>query len=763
MSSERWTLGEVFVLRHAGFPFDWLEGLGFSEGLRAEVATLLEEERALVEAVRAAAGEDAAKSAREALEKGKEPSLKPKYGPGCTQALERYRARRAALATRYAEERQALRKRLREKAAEPLVKEAVFFSNPAMYENVWSRYLEGEQRPDNSDARRVERQVYTYLQRFCAKNETTSFFGPISYGECDGEDDQDVRVLPSGSTRRRTFYAFWAVTELARAVGRERTVRAHLPLRLNPLFTVEPGRASCAALKLEVALSPEAQRLLGVLPTAPTLDSAAKALGLPVEAVERLAVPLVKSALLLLGLPFTANDFGTFASLREALVALPASEARERWLSRLDELERMRAEFEGAGLVRRRELLPVMEARFTEYTGKPARRGEGQVYSDRLILYEEASSPFRVKLGRRFSASLSERLSGALALSAAYGDSVQRSYREQVREALGTEERPLDFLEYAVRLRPDQVAGSRYAPVPPILMEEDAARRKTLPEDFLGKSEPGGRYALPDVCLGVGEGGYEVLLSRVHHHLMLWSWLSAFYPDRARYEAVAGQWLKTEPAAQGLVGLSIRRRNKGFYVYPGRRLLYSVSDVLDVEEGALGPRDVKVVPTPEGPVLKDGQGQRLSLYMPLDDFNTYPPFAALAHPQVLHAKLRTQGRHLPRLTIGGAVYQRERWELPASTFAQVSGLDLLLAVERERRASGWPRFVFMRSSTERKPYLIDTESPFALELLLYLARAAEHLSLEEMYPAPEQLWLKDERGRYTCEMRMQAVRWSETL
>jgi len=45
--------------------------------------------------------------------------------------------------------------------------------------------------------------------------------------------------------------------------------------------------------------------------------------------------------------------------------------------------------------------------------------------------------------------------------------------------------------------------------------------------------------------------------------------------------------------------------------------------------------------------------------------------------------------------------------------------------------------------------------------LLYLARAAEHLSLEEMSLASEQLWLKDERGRYTCEMRLQAVRWSE--
>lgn len=67
----------------------------------------------------------------------------------------------------------------------------------------------------------------------------------------------------------------------------------------------------------------------------------------------------------------------------------------------------------------------------------------------------------------------------------------------------------------------------------------------------------------------------------------------------------------------------------------------------------------------------------------------------------------------------------------------------------------------MRSSKERKPYLIDTASPFAVDLLSHLARDAERLSVEEMYPAPEQLWLKDARGRYTCELRMQFTRWSE--
>ena len=42
-----WTLGEIFVLRHAGFPFDWLEGLGVAEDVHSEMLSLLDAERAL--------------------------------------------------------------------------------------------------------------------------------------------------------------------------------------------------------------------------------------------------------------------------------------------------------------------------------------------------------------------------------------------------------------------------------------------------------------------------------------------------------------------------------------------------------------------------------------------------------------------------------------------------------------------------------------------------------------------------------------------
>jgi hypothetical protein len=49
-----------------------------------------------------------------------------------------------------------------------------------------------------------------------------------------------------------------------------------------------------------------------------------------------------------------------------------------------------------------------------------------------------------------------------------------------------------------------------------------------------------------------------------------------------------------------------------------------------------------------------------------------------------------------------------------------------------------------------------------MELLRHAIQGADWIRFEEMYPAPEALWLRDARGRYTCELRMQATRWSPT-
>jgi hypothetical protein len=121
--------------------------------------------------------------------------------------------------------------------------------------------------------------------------------------------------------------------------------------------------------------------------------------------------------------------------------------------------------------------------------------------------------------------------------------------------------------------------------------------------------------------------------------------------------------------------------------------------------------------------------------------------------------------HSPRITIGPLVVARESWrfepaELP---WLSVEAAERFIAVRRWARNLGLPRFVFLRSPRETKPCFIDFDSPVFVEILVKLARGASAITLSEMLPTPDQLWLPDAEGNlYTSELRMAAVdprRW----
>jgi hypothetical protein len=632
-------------------------------------------------------------------------------------------------------------------------------SNPSVHENVWLRYLAADDERPNAEHRRRERLVYTYLQRLCGKNETASFFGPMAYGEVAGDGWAEVELLPPAAARRRVLFSHWAVELLARAVNEEPDLAAHLPLRLNPLLTVEGDRvrlrgqaAGARVPRATAALLAAVQRGAG------SLAAAAREAGCGEADAERALAPLLRAGLARRGLAIEGEDVDLLAQLLAGVRALPASDARDRWRARLEELGRLAGEFEAAGLDGRRRLLPEIERRFTACTGAPARRGEGRIYADRLVVFEEAASRFRLRVGRRLARWLEAAVGAALELSAAYGESVQAGYRRQVagRHAPGGRQ---SLVEYVAALAPDDLRREHALPPVRARLTPGAATAELDP-CLCGAPSPGGRYALLDLCLGTpavdrAEAPPLVLVSRVHHQLLLSSWLTMFHPDQGRVERSARRWLAAQPEAP--VALVTRRHNKSFYRFPGRRV--SLDVLAPAAAGTLRADEVTVVAGAGGPELHDAGDRPFRLYLPLADHSTLAALAAFAHPLVLHAPIQGDDGDTPRLHAGGAVYQRRRWRVPAAHLPRRQGADLLVEVARLRRRYGWSRFVYVRLADERKPYLVDLESPFACDLLRHLAGRAGELSVEEMLPAPDQLWLRDERGRYTCELRWQADRW----
>jgi hypothetical protein len=127
----------------------------------------------------------------------------------------------------------------------------------------------------------------------------------------------------------------------------------------------------------------------------------------------------------------------------------------------------------------------------------------------------------------------------------------------------------------------------------------------------------------------------------------------------------------------------------------------------------------------------------------------------------------------PRLRYKHLVLQRAMWKLDVSSFPQrpplQSDADFFLEIARWRRKHGIPRSVFFRYNASaldakqpgkaatpesRKPVYIDFENYFAVSLLETLLRkvTAGQVTLLEMLPAQEDLWIKSGEEAYVSEI-----------
>lgn len=113
--------------------------------------------------------------------------------------------------------------RLRSVARDPAFQEAVTWQNPAALANAVLR-VAGAERMKPSQARKREAVVASYWQRYCAKNDTIGFFGPLAWGRiADGGPALDVRAGPLVRERSVHLEA-WCVQAIARSVDPEMTI-----------------------------------------------------------------------------------------------------------------------------------------------------------------------------------------------------------------------------------------------------------------------------------------------------------------------------------------------------------------------------------------------------------------------------------------------------------------------------------------------------------------------------------------------------------
>jgi hypothetical protein len=702
-------------------------------------------------------------------------------------------------------------RRLYEIAQMPRFREAVAWQNPGAMTGVDGLVRSGPA-PGPADNRRLrvkrrmrEELVARYWQRYCAKNETTGFFGPVCWIGLDPEAPAAaVSPGPDLLRTRRVYLEQWALAALAEALAADPEIRPWLPVALRPHVALAGHEVLRASQPAQALSRAEAAVLAACDGRRPAVEVARQAmldagLGLRKESdVYVLLDRLAEQDVVVWGvdLPLRATAEGL---LRSSLEAIPEPAVRAKALAALDRLGAARDRVAAAAGDADALLAAAahLDEEFSALTGRTARRREGQMYAGRTPSYEDTTRDLDVVLGGPVLEALARPLAILLqaarwltvAIAAAYEAPLRELYQELVTD-LGAAEAPLDRLWY---LAQGLLFGAGERPVDGVTAElcrrwgELFGLDRVSPDTHcvqLRSSElearaaatfaaerPGwaaGRLHSPDLHVvassveALARGDFQIVLGEMH----------AAWATFDSWVFVTGH---PEPERLRRAVLRDRGPDRLLALIPGDwpRITARIARCLD--EGwelgfapAPGPDRDRLVPIPTMTVT-EAAGELVARNAGGRTWPLIEVFADLVSMQAVDAfKLVGATAHTPRIAIDRLVVARETWRTTVGEtgLGQVTAYrDVYLAARRWRRSLGLPERAFVKIATETKPIYVDFGGPRSVTAFAAMVRAAQTASgpgvgvvVSEMLPTPDDAWVPDAAGnRYLSELRIQVV------
>jgi len=442
LGESEWGIWRWVGLRGAGFSADGAKRLAAEEAARAvdrvlksedEAESLWEEAvEAMKEALTKSEGSNRSEiqKALRKLKKGRVPEELPE-GIECRREVE-------AFARSYGEVERAYSdfNRLFEEAADKVseeiraiagnerFREAIAWQNHnALHSGIYPllRNRPGERR-DSKD-RRNEEMVASYWQRYCVKNDTIGFFGPMGWARLD-EQAETIEARPGLDllAQRNVYIEGWCIDKLAEAIYKDESLKPWLaPFKL-PSLLIEDGKARILQREPVRISKTEALALNACNGERTAKEIAGRIINDPSSEIrtEELAYTLLAD-LEMKGLIFWKPAIPQMPYperiLRQMLKRIDDPALQAKALEPLDELESCRDNIVRA--TGNAELLDAafaeLKTRFSELTGQAATRDEGKTYAGRTLAYEDCRRNIDVTINPKMLDSIARPLSLILA------------------------------------------------------------------------------------------------------------------------------------------------------------------------------------------------------------------------------------------------------------------------------------------------------------------------------------------------------------
>ncbi len=686
--------------------------------------------------------------------------------------------------------------------ADPVFREALTWQNPVLAQFLHD-HDPGPGAARNSKQRQRELVITNYLQRYCLKNDTIGFFGPVGWAS--------VTPLVPGLTvtpgdrligRRTTYFEVWAINKVADAIGAQGRAAGWLrPRRTRSVYVAgnvlhRPRRppVTLTDTELEVLRSCDGRRTISDL-----LDVAGAA-----DARAVLA-RLAELGAVRLDLEGPADAWPE-RLLRDKLELIADPVERAAALAPVEQLTGARDAVaatagDPAGLAR---ALAGLAATFEEVTGASSTRRAGENYAGRTLVYQDAVRDVRVELGQAVTGALAAPLGLVLDSARWLVNEIMDRYRvlfaELVdRESARTGGTSVPLLRLLTMASPYLVFTMTGRDLNEITAACTAELQRRW-QQVLGPPSGVSRHQVSAAMISARVA--ECFPRRP----VAWSGARQHAPDimiaaaspadvaRGRFLLVLGEihlatntldqrvFVEQHPDPTRVVAAEQADRGPRRIVAIQASDHPNVTSRLNPPSAALGPDQVywsaasnDSLDPPESDTVLPGAAMTVArrgddLVVRLAPSGAEVDFFEVigdAMAAVLADAFQpvAAAEHRPRITIDKLVLSREQWTFQVADSGWAFVKD---EQERFRRARRWraehqlPERVFYRVPVELKPTAADFRSIVLVNLLakhIRQTQAAGHTqySVTEMLPDTDQLWLTDRQGRrYSSELRMVA-------
>jgi hypothetical protein len=689
-----------------------------------------------------------------------------------------------------------------------LFKEAVIWQNRKAYHNgiSWLLRYDPATVPRNNLRVRNEELIATYLQRYCMKNDTIGFFGPVGWARLV-PDGAAVEMQPGDTlvSKRYVRPESWCIDKLTEILNADESLRRWSAPRILPFFRVEDTTLHHpfnGPLTIPEEFAAVLAAIDGVRPAAEIAAEIVRDSAIDLETEEE--VFAVLSDLCDEGLILWEFETPVAAHAEQHLLDLldriGDDQQRRRALDLVYELQATRNAV--AAAAGNPELLDqnmaTLEETFERLTGETCTRSHGEMYAARTLIYEDCERALDVEIGPEVLETLGPPLSLLLDsarwftfdLARRYREVFTNSYAELVKQTGAAAVEAVAFwhtiqphlLSRELHLVKATTAAlqERWASV--LSLPDNECRVSYTTEELQPRVQQQfaapvagwrlGRYQCPDVMIAaesaaaIRRGDYQFVAGELHlgGNTLASTTFTAHHPKPSDlFEAYENDL--PEPCIIPIPPRNwpaLTARTALCLVSPKDYRMAISYDACSSSSGSVLPISAFVIEESDGQLVARTRDGSINFEI-VEFFGSVLSLLCASHFKILAPR-----KHTPRVTIDRLIVHREAWSFSAAEleFAhRKEEADRFAGLQRWARDHGIPRFVFVKAPLEPKPFYVDLESPILINFFTRTVRQAlskglddQLITVSEMVPTPDQLWVTDALGqRYTAELRMVGI------